>query len=62
MSYYHQLKHWASGFKSKPAQDSHVAVIQASATALPYKDNFFDAVFTDPPYYDNVPYSYLSDF
>jgi adenine-specific DNA methylase len=19
-------------------------------------------VFTDPPYYDNVPYSYLSDF
>ncbi|MGB9831374.1 MAG: DNA methylase, partial [Fervidicoccus fontis] len=21
-----------------------------------------DAVFTDPPYYDNVPYSYLSDF
>jgi len=37
-------------------------VIQASATELPYPDNFFDAVFTDPPYYDNVPYSYLSDF
>ena len=50
------------GFHSKPAQDSHVAVTQASATALPYNDNFFDAVFTDPPYYDNVPYSYLSDF
>ena len=34
----------------------------ASATSLPYSDNYFDAVFTDPPYYDNVPYSYLSDF
>jgi len=37
-------------------------VDQASATELPYPDNYFDAVFTDPPYYDNVPYSYLSDF
>lgn len=37
-------------------------VKQASATELPYPDNYFDAVFTDPPYYDNVPYSYLSDF
>lgn len=37
-------------------------VIQSSATELPYPDNYFDAVFTDPPYYDNVPYSYLSDF
>jgi len=33
-----------------------------SATSLPYPDNYFDAVFTDPPYYDNVPYSHLSDF
>lgn len=37
-------------------------VKQASATELPYPDNYFDAVFTDPPYYDNVPYSVLSDF
>jgi len=37
-------------------------VLQASATELPYPDEYFDAVFTDPPYYDNVPYSYLSDF
>jgi adenine-specific DNA methylase len=37
-------------------------VMQASATSLPYPDNYFDAVITDPPYYDNVPYSYLSDF
>lgn len=57
------------GFHPKPAQDrwdghptSHATVTQASATALPCEDSFFDAVFTDPPYYDNVPYSYLSDF
>jgi len=37
-------------------------VLQASATELPYPDNYFDAVFTDPPYYDNVNYSELSDF
>jgi adenine-specific DNA methylase len=39
-----------------------VIVTQASATALPYPDNYFDAIITDPPYYDNTPYSYLSDF
>jgi len=37
-------------------------ITQSSATSLPYSDNYFDAVITDPPYYDNVPYSYLSDF
>ncbi|WP_027356904.1 DUF1156 domain-containing protein [Desulfofundulus thermocisternus] len=37
-------------------------VAQTSTTSLPYPDNYFDAVVTDPPYYDNVPYSYLSDF
>ena len=37
-------------------------VKQGSATELPYPDNFFDAVITDPPYYDNVNYSALSDF
>lgn len=38
------------------------SVGQSSSTALPFAENYFDAVFTDPPYYDNVPYSYLSDF
>lgn len=41
---------------------SFCAVTQSSSTSLSYPDNFFDAVITDPPYYDNVPYSYLSDF
>jgi len=41
---------------------SKINTLQSSATELPFPDNYFDAVFTDPPYYDNVPYSYLSDF
>jgi putative DNA methylase len=35
---------------------------QESATNLSYKDNSFDAVFTDPPYYNSVPYADLSDY
>lgn len=51
------IDHCSQNFNSKSA-----TVIQSSATSLSYPDNFFDAVLTDPPYYDNVPYSYLSDF
>ena len=39
-----------------------MAVRHGSATDLPWGDNFFDAVITDPPYYINVPYADLSDF
>ncbi len=39
------------------------AIVQRhSATNLPYPASFFDAIITDPPYYDNVPYAPLSDF
>ena len=48
--------------KQTTTNSSPATVSQFSATELPYPDNYFDAVFTDPPYYDNVPYSYLSDF
>ncbi|MGC8908745.1 MAG: DUF1156 domain-containing protein [Desulfomonilaceae bacterium] len=37
-------------------------ITHSSATNLVLSDDYFDAVLTDPPYYDNVPYSYLSDF
>jgi adenine-specific DNA methylase len=33
-----------------------------STTDLPQEENSIDAVITDPPYYDNVPYADLSDF
>ena len=35
---------------------------QASATAHPLPNDSAAAVVTDPPYYDAVPYAYLSDF
>jgi adenine-specific DNA methylase len=34
----------------------------ANAEHLPFPDDSFDCVITDPPYYDAVPYSDLSDF
>jgi putative DNA methylase len=34
---------------------------RGSATELPFEDAYFDAVVTDPPYYDNESYSELSD-
>jgi putative DNA methylase len=37
-------------------------VIRTSATSLPEHDGAYDAVITDPPYYDNISYSDLSDF
>ncbi len=43
-------------------QCTSATVTQASASQLPYPENYFDAVLTDPPYYDNVPYSHLADF
>ena len=46
-----------SEMRAQPA-----VVRQESAKHLPYPDNTFDAVLTDPPYYDSVPYAYLADF
>ncbi|MGC8857444.1 MAG: DUF1156 domain-containing protein, partial [Anaerolineae bacterium] len=37
-------------------------VTHASATRLPYPDASLDAILTDPPYYNSVPYADLSDF
>ncbi|MCJ7635760.1 hypothetical protein MUP77_25630, partial [Candidatus Bathyarchaeota archaeon] len=45
-----------------PVSASVPTISQASATSIQFPPDYFDAVITDPPYYDNVPYSYLSDF
>jgi putative DNA methylase len=37
-------------------------VWRTSATQMPFDENTFDVIVTDPPYYDNVTYSNLSDF
>lgn len=39
-----------------------VNVRKAYAQELPFEDGFFDAVITDPPYYDNIYYNILADF
>ena len=39
-----------------------VNVLRGSAIELPFGDEEFDAIVTDPPYYDNVGYSDVSDF
>jgi hypothetical protein len=40
----------------------HGSAEQASATKQPLPDDSAQLVFTDPPYYDAVPYADLSDF
>ncbi len=37
-------------------------VKRADARALPFECDSFDAIVTDPPYYDNIPYADVSDF
>lgn len=44
--------------KSSPSIKS----TNSSATRLSYPDEYFDAILTDPPYYNSVPYADLSDF
>jgi adenine-specific DNA methylase len=41
---------------------SFATTTQSSATNLFYPDNYFDAIITDPPYYNSVTYADLSDF
>ena len=37
-------------------------VIRSAAQELPLPDNSVDLLYTDPPYYDAIPYSHLSDW
>lgn len=60
---WHNMQEWVERVIAHCADLPSPAIVsQFSATSLPYPDNYFDAVFTDPPYYDNVPYADLSDF
>lgn len=42
--------------------ESPAHVLRGSATRIPLGDGELDAVVTDPPYYDAIPYSDLSDY
>ncbi len=61
----------AGGFRSTPSQshgrDQGVraptsAILHRSAEQLDLEDGVVDLVLTDPPYFDNIAYSELSDF
>ncbi len=63
--YFESAMDWVNRILTHLTQISdsqYPTVVHGTATALPWPDNFFDAVLTDPPYYDNVNYSALSDF
>lgn len=52
-----------SALESLIACNRNPATVQrCSSLQLPFDSEFFDAIVTDPPYYDNVSYSNLSDF
>jgi putative DNA methylase len=52
------LFNWNHNYKAKKIPN----VRFTSATDLDFDDEYFDAVITDPPYYDMIPYAILSDF
>lgn len=41
---------------------NEVTILKGSSTSLSLKDNSIDIVLTDPPYYDSVDYTGLSEF
>jgi putative DNA methylase len=55
------LEYITAVLRQECASGNPVKVVRGSATELPYEDGYFDAVITDPPYYDNESYSELSD-
>ena len=51
-----------AGLTEAVVGDRPAVVTRGSATSLSCEDQTVDALITDPPYYDNVSYSNLSDF
>jgi putative DNA methylase len=55
------LSYVTAVIRQESAYHNPTQVTRGSATELSYPDEFFDAIITDPPYYDNESYSELSD-
>lgn len=55
---------WIARFIEREAMPSHISgtIVQGSANEPFLPSDFASAMITDPPYYDSVPYSDLSDF
>jgi hypothetical protein len=58
---YDKLKRISSSLAHIPKFDHPIEVIHGDATNLPFKESMFDIIITDPPYFDNLFYSALSD-
>jgi putative DNA methylase len=61
-SWQSQMERTISGLVTIPLDERTASVSRGSATHLEHSANHFDAVITDPPYYDNISYSELADF
>ena len=57
-----KLNRIVKGVSSFEHSDGKISIEHAHAQELPFEDNMFDAIVTDPPYYDNIYYSILADF
>jgi len=57
-----KLKRITKGIHSFENCSGSVNVQHAHAQNLPFDSDYFDAIVTDPPYYDNIYYSILADF
>ncbi|WP_135230541.1 DUF1156 domain-containing protein [Deinococcus fonticola] len=55
---------WVSKANDFAARSSshYATILRGSAEKIPLEDSSIDAIITDPPYYDAVPYSGLSDY
>ncbi len=51
---------WIQKFIEKESGNhTSVEVFRGSAVDIPYHEESFDAIITDPPYYDNISYAAL---
>jgi putative DNA methylase len=59
---WNKLDRILAGTWATPRFAKRPTVYQGRAQSLPFESDAFDAVITDPPYYDNVYYNVLADF
>lgn len=57
-----KLERIVAGLAPLALRTGTVEVTHESAKSMHFQDDAFDAIVTDPPYYDNIFYSVLSDF